>query len=360
MDVHLVGGFLGSGKTTAIISAAKQVMRTGKRVGVVTNDQGKYLVDTAFVRWQDVPTVEVTGGCFCCNYDDLEQRLDALHALAQPDIIFAESVGSCADVVATVLKPLRQLRAVDVARTSLSVFVDSRLLGRYLRGEDLLFSEHVVYIFEQQLRETGLIVLNKIDLLPDVEVQELERLVRQRFPQTRLHRQNSLSPTSVQAWTELLMSGQITFPESEVTIDYARYGAGEAQLAWFDAELQLTVPAGQGRKICQAMLGNLNAAIRGRNWPIGHVKFLLRGATLEHKVSFVTLPEADWQAELPNLSDTHLTLVINARVETDAAQLRAMVLETIATTAQQYASACVETTVAAFHPSMPQPRHRFA
>lgn len=37
MPLHLVGGFLGSGKTTAIVGAAQQFMARGKRVGVVTN-----------------------------------------------------------------------------------------------------------------------------------------------------------------------------------------------------------------------------------------------------------------------------------------------------------------------------------
>ena len=50
MNLHLVGGFLGSGKTTAIISAARLLMASGKRVAIITNDQGKYLVDTAFFR----------------------------------------------------------------------------------------------------------------------------------------------------------------------------------------------------------------------------------------------------------------------------------------------------------------------
>lgn len=49
---HLVGGFLGSGKTTAIIQACKRLLQTGQKVGVITNDQGKYLVDTAFFAWR--------------------------------------------------------------------------------------------------------------------------------------------------------------------------------------------------------------------------------------------------------------------------------------------------------------------
>ncbi|MBZ0290182.1 MAG: cobalamin biosynthesis protein P47K, partial [Anaerolineae bacterium] len=99
MDVHVVGGFLGSGKTTAIIGAAKHLVAQGKRVGIITNDQGRYLVDTAFFRLADMPTVEVSGGCFCCNYGDLMMQIDTLTQQAQPDVIFAESVGSCADIV---------------------------------------------------------------------------------------------------------------------------------------------------------------------------------------------------------------------------------------------------------------------
>src|SRR5512142_726693 len=107
--LHLVGGFLGSGKTTAIINAAKRLIAQGRRVGVITNDQGKYLVDTAFFRLESIPALEVTGGCFCCNYDDLKGRLAQLIASAGPEVIFAESVGSCADIVATVVKPLLEL-----------------------------------------------------------------------------------------------------------------------------------------------------------------------------------------------------------------------------------------------------------
>jgi len=87
MDLHIVGGFLGSGKTTAITWASKLLMAQGKRVGVVTNDQGKYLVDTAFFQLSNIPAVEVTGGCFCCNYDDLEKRINQLKETQQPDVI---------------------------------------------------------------------------------------------------------------------------------------------------------------------------------------------------------------------------------------------------------------------------------
>ena len=42
----IVGGFLGSGKTTLILKAADFLRRQGKRVAVILNDQDAGLVDT--------------------------------------------------------------------------------------------------------------------------------------------------------------------------------------------------------------------------------------------------------------------------------------------------------------------------
>jgi G3E family GTPase len=62
MQLHLVGGFLGSGKTTAILEAARLLIERGQRVGIITNEQGKHLVDSGFLRASGLPALEVTGG----------------------------------------------------------------------------------------------------------------------------------------------------------------------------------------------------------------------------------------------------------------------------------------------------------
>jgi len=80
MHLHIVGGFLGSGKTTAIATASKLIQEQGISVGVVTNDQGKYLVDSRFISVRQIPYGQVTGGCFCCNYNQLDAQINQLHA----------------------------------------------------------------------------------------------------------------------------------------------------------------------------------------------------------------------------------------------------------------------------------------
>ena len=160
MDLHLVGGFLGSGKTTAIIGAVRLLLAQGKRVGVVTNDQGRFLVDTAFFDATEVPTAEVAGGCFCCRYDDFVSVINTLRERERPDVVFAEAVGSCADLVATVLKPLAARGRSDIRIRSYSVFTDMRLLNRWLSGEPLPFAPNVSYIFAKQIEEAGILVIN--------------------------------------------------------------------------------------------------------------------------------------------------------------------------------------------------------
>ena len=47
------GGFLGSGKTTALAALVKHLIERGKRVGFITNDQSENLVDTIYRKKTD-------------------------------------------------------------------------------------------------------------------------------------------------------------------------------------------------------------------------------------------------------------------------------------------------------------------
>lgn len=227
MKLHIVGGFLGSGKTTAITNASKLLIQHGKKVAVITNDQGKYLVDTSFVGSYDIPTAEVINGCFCCNFNSLSDQIELLETTIKPDCIFAESVGSCTDLVATVLKPLQLLKKELFDELTFSVFVDSRLLLDHLLEKKLPFSDEISYIFSKQIEEADLLVINKIDLLSDEDLKILLELVKSRFDQKILICQNSLNPQNIQNWLTTLETLPIRRRDS-LDIDYQIYGKGEA------------------------------------------------------------------------------------------------------------------------------------
>ncbi|MGI9429675.1 MAG: GTP-binding protein, partial [Bythopirellula sp.] len=178
----MIGGFLGAGKTTTISRLARHYTANGLRVGLVTNDQAYGLVDTETLRAQGFHVGEVPGACFCCKFDDLVETAAALGADGQPDIILTEPVGSCTDLVATVLRPLNRLFGDRYELGPLAVLCKPEH-GRKILGDGTSgFSPQAAYIFLKQLEEAQVILLNKVDRLSPDEQQTLLGQLVERFP----------------------------------------------------------------------------------------------------------------------------------------------------------------------------------
>ncbi len=354
MQLHLVGGFLGSGKTTAIAGAAKDLVRRGHSVSVITNDQGRLLVDTSFFRFLGLPTVAVVGGCFCCNYRDLLAAIGQLKDKTRAGIVFAEAVGSCTDMVATVMKPLQLFQRDQVTVASFSVFTDIRLLQRHLLGQSLPFSDDIQYIYGKQLEEASLIVINHTDEVPLEVAEETEELARRSYPNTTLRLQNSLDAGSVAGWVDLITSGSVPLPVRSVEVDYDRYGAGEADLAWLDERVTLVFAPGQGRAVVSRLLEKIVCEVQLAGWPVGHLKCSIESPSTPAKLSITAFDASSWRSAIPELDGTEATLILNARVQAGAEHLRDLVLGAV----QAVNGTAANTS--AFHPGYPQPTHRLA
>ena len=376
MQLHLVGGFLGSGKTTAIRSACELLRSRGRRPAVVTNDQGEVLVDTRLLAGAGVATAEVTGGCFCCRYPELVERIAAL-AAEGADHLFAEAVGSCVDLVRTVLNPLLRRREVALEAVTFSVLADARLLSDYLAGRPLPFSLPALhYLFERQLAEAPLLVATKADLLGSEAGarEQLAATLQAGFPRQRLLVQDSRTAAGVAPWLQHL-AGTGAIPEllPGVEVDYDRYGAAEAALAWNDRELELTGVQGCATEAARAVIDRVAAALHRRHAAVGHLKFLIRDHYRDAKVSITgadlrncTLRSATWRDQLPALSGDRVTIIVNARVEMDATDLERLIDETVAEAISSLTGGGDATCAArvatrrhsAFHPAYPEPVYR--
>lgn len=362
MTVHLVGGFLGSGKTTAIRSACELLQQRGEAASVVTNDQGTLLVDTAFLQGAH-PTREVTGGCFCCRYD----QLIALLAEARRDgaqHVFAEAVGSCADLVATVVRPLLGSTSGPVDRVSFTAMVDARLLIRLQMGEPLPWSGDVAYLFLEQLREAPLLVASKWDLVTDPpSLAASGNGSSIPVPGQIVLCQDGRTPTGVAGWVDALCDpGHPVAADAgacELGIDYARYGAGEEALAWLDAEVRVDAAEGGAQAAAGRLVRAVVAEVRDEADAIGHVKFLIRDHLYDVKVSHTAADETPNQAllndlrQLERLSDRRLYVIVNARAEIGAEPLQRILERAVAPSPSGDTLTIIRS--ATFHPAPPQP-----
>lgn len=351
MKIHLLSGFLGSGKTTAIQQAATALLKQGSKVGVITNDQGIRLVDGGFFTTLNIPGRQVVNGCFCCKYNDLDAGIQSLVETNQTEIIFAESVGSCTDIVATVLKPLLQFR--PGVMVTFSTFADIRLLQMILEGKPDLFDETVNYIYLKQLEEARIIVINKIDMVSPEKVETVKKLMRVKYGNKMLLYQNSLDEDNVRTWISILeQSGSADNLQSPV-IDYDRYADGEARLAWLDENLEIISPGNDAVRPAEDIINTVYTRIKGKRYPIGHIKFLVNGVT---KISFSNSLQP--LAKLEKQEASSMKLLLNIRVQTTPENIRAIVAEAIGDVQKRSACIIKVSGLSAFRPGYPRPLHR--
>jgi G3E family GTPase len=360
MKIHLVGGFLGSGKTTAIANAAKILSDNNITTSVITNDQGNYLVDSRFIEQADIPYAEVTGGCFCCNYNQLDSQISALMNDFNPSAIFAEFVGSCTDLIATVLKPLLEYRPSEIEQITFSSFVDSRLLLSHLKGAKLPFSEETNYIWEKQIEEAEILIVNKIDLLSESETETLKQLVDKSLSSKRILIQNSLDKASINKWIETLNDAKQITVHKSINVDYARYGAGEANLAWLDEEIEFLTTDNSAVNTAYDFIKELSGEIVNLSLPVGHLKFFMSFNGQALKLSYTTLLDINASDQFIKGKSNSVDLLINARIQTSPEELKNILFNTLDRFKSMRGVTINEKFLSYFQPGFPNPTHRIA
>ena len=358
----MIGGFLGAGKTTAILKLAAYLHGKGKRVGLITNDQSVDLVDTARVRAAGFPVEEITGGCFCCKFDSLIDASRELTRATAPEVFIAEPVGSCTDLKATVSYPMRQLYGDDYRVAPLSVLVDpnrcARVLGLVQGGGK--FSEKVVYVYRKQLEEAEILVINKVDLLDPTLRAKLAAALRAEFPHAEVREVSSTTGEGLADWFERITDADLGSRRS-MEVDYDVYADGEALLGWLNARVQLSGAAEfDGNAFLTDLTKRLQSRLSAQGIEIAHLKTILSPDEGPDMAS-VSLTRNEDQPHATHTLKSPLargTLLVNLRAEADPEVLKREVTEAVASLPS--ASGAELEVLAAFRPGRPTPTHRFA
>lgn len=358
MRFVMVGGFLGAGKTTTLLRLARHYAGLGLRVGIVTNDQATDLVDTHTFRESGFDAEEVPGSCFCCNFHALTDRVESLDKNLAPDIVLAEPVGSCTDLVATVVRPIVQVYDKPVEVAPYAVLLKPTHGLKILRDEpNAGFSPKAAYIFLKQLEEADLIVVNRIDRLSLPEQDELVGLLNSRFPGTPVVRTSAKTGEGFPALIEFL-DRKGSFGAKRMEVDYDVYAAGEAELGWLNAACEI---ASETPLDLDAFLLRLVADL-GAALPAGAETAHLKAIGLAdglHAVANLTTSFTPAELSLP-CEGTALKaqVIVNARVALDPVELERLVRAGIAATATACGAVAVVGQVQSFRPGRPVPTYR--
>jgi Ni2+-binding GTPase involved in maturation of urease and hydrogenase len=390
--IILAGGFLGAGKTTLLWNAAQSLLKQGLRVGLITNDQAPELVDSALLSLQNLKVAEVSGSCFCCNFNgftDAIQRIQADAAAngnvspnATPekqvdveindnhpsdaaweqidspiDIIIAEPVGSCTDLSATIIQPLKRYWNTQITVSPLSVLADPSRLTAILDGGNSDLHADAAYIYRKQLEESDIILINKADQLSEEVLKTLKQRVATTYPSATVFTISALSGEGVDDWLNVVTTSNEA-GKRIVDVDYDIYANGEAVLGWLNGTIRLQGVSTDWDVFVRTFLNELAQKFDANNHAIGHVKVIAENGS-RYIVGNLTGTGQTLSLRSSAGIDDSIKFIINARVETSPEELDKIVRETLyALIKDKYQTELIAWKY--LQPGRPEPTHRFS
>jgi len=346
--IVIIGGFLGSGKTSLILAAARLLERRGLRCAVILNDQGDQLVDKLHTEANGVLARAVTGGCFCCRFSELMSVIEEVRANS-PDVIFAEPVGSCTDISATVFGPLRE----EFDRFRLAPFT---VLVDPARAVALLSDDKdtdLAFLFKKQLQEADLICMSKADLYPDrVHVPGLAAITS--GLETR--RVSAMTGQGVQEWLDEILFGSLEAGRTTPEIDYARYARAEAALAWLNLSFVLEpATALSPALVVGPLLDRLDEKLTSAGISIMHLKIFDNSPAGWLKAALCANGEEPRVDGILDASPaSRHEVLVNLRAKGDPSQVRGIVEQQLRELKGNILEECLE----CFSPAPPKPERR--
>lgn len=177
MIVNVIYGFLGAGKTT-LIRYLLENPPTGEKIVVFVNEFGEVGVDGLLIQGtgnRPADVVELPSGCICCTMAaDFRRQFLEIHEDFGPDRIIVEPTG-----VATISQILQILDGEDLkplySRLGLIHVVDA--------SEFLSFIKVQRHFMENQLRNSRVVVLNKVDRVDERRIDLLVDSIKEINPE---------------------------------------------------------------------------------------------------------------------------------------------------------------------------------
>jgi len=275
MDVIVIAGFLGSGKTSVLLRLARPFTQSGRKVAVIENEVGKVGVDDQLVAAEGLSVRELYSGCICCSL-----RLDLVHTLldlertCHPDVVLLEPSG--------VAGPDMILDALigyggEIARRLVMVVVDATRAS--------LLQSRELPIVTRGVKVAQLLLLNKADAADEPTLLQAGRWLR------TLNAEAPILPVSAQTGDgmdevveqALCLMSKPADPVARLT--HREHERTDTQMAVFSWLGRLALPAPITGKDLQDQMASLlqQMAVRaaeGQTALTGHIKAIFKEASV--------------------------------------------------------------------------------
>lgn len=156
----IITGFLGVGKTTLLTNTVKQHF-SDKKIAIIVNEFGDVGVDSKILTNVHSEVLEISEGCICCKLaEEFEKGVNEIIAGYNPEIIFVETSGASEP-----FPIFLSLQNLGISVEGIICVTDAKNFESYKENSTARY----------QLGGSNIIILNKIDLVTDEELQEVSK-----------------------------------------------------------------------------------------------------------------------------------------------------------------------------------------
>jgi len=297
LKIIVVGGFLGSGKTTVLVRLGTYYSSLGKSVGIIVNEIGEIGIDGDVISQYGLETKEITSGCICCSLKmSLRATLLTMIDNYHPDILIIESTPPRDEIMLMNL-------VIDYDMAPLLTLFDGSRFKQILK--------EIKNFASQQLAQAEVIAVSKADLVDSSFLPIIEEAVGQINPKAEIISLSSKNTESLAHLIDILernedVEARIEALKKVMSNDGKLLMAGapkpdsiaESGVGSFSAEYPLneSVLNALTDSDCEFLVRSLMAEIRhavlerNPNF-LGHIKLFLEVGSSLYKISLTTSEE---------------------------------------------------------------------
>lgn len=197
MKIIILGGFLGSGKTSVLLQLVRYLAKEpgdGEKtnIAIIENEIGQIGIDDKMLRSKGFMVKDIFAGCICCSLNgDLISGIKEIEAKVNPEWLVIEATGlAFPDKIALSIQ-----KNLGIA-SRLIVLVDAS------RWQKIRIP--MANLIEGQLKDAPFILINKIDLVNEEKLSSIETEVRQINQDATILRISGLETIAEGNWQVLI------------------------------------------------------------------------------------------------------------------------------------------------------------